>query len=489
MQAVPQLSPSLVGRFRRCIDRCFDQGLGRLVRHLGGGKVRVVVRMTLVVAQVDDLVFGVRHGVIMRVFVFDTDLAARESVLHPPESGECAVDDEHPPAAQPKVPALAQQLQDDPDAEEHERYADDSTHHCIEPIGNCQPKGDCGRAEQEHDGTVANGVEHRQDKPAAPTLGIATQIGDRGDVIPVDAMTQPEPKRGEEKTDRHHLSSIAYASLLTTQRQVVSRELLKAMEPNACGGRISTMKRLITPLLFLLLLAACGSSSEVGTGSADTPVDDGDNVEDTDSNDVADGDEEPIPVEPDGGIGDGAGPIPLGDAADDAVITNNVIVDPRVTSPTELTLNPDDDTELWVRFVGSDPNCTAASVTVLTETPDEVAIELLVGITEDALSRSCMAGEFNLRVNVRLNESATGKTLNFSPGSADDTPVMVTPDLAVDDFVGLAIADAEALADESIITHRTVRVDDEFFAVTEDYNPGRLNFEVDDGVVSAVTLG
>ena len=173
---------------------------------------------------------------------------------------------------------------------------------------------------------------------------------------------------------------------------------------------------------------------------------------------------------------------------DETVITNDVIVDPQVTSATELLLNPDDDTELWVRFIGGDPNCTAASVTLLTETPDIVEVELMVGITEDALARSCMAGEFNLRVDLQLNESATGKTLFAVPG-ADDQPVLLTPDLSVDDFVGLTEDEATSLANENGLDNRIVRVDDEFFAVTRDFRPSRLNFEIDDGIVTVVTLG
>lgn len=46
-----------------------------------------------------------------------------------------------------------------------------------------------------------------------------------------------------------------------------------------------------------------------------------------------------------------------------------------------------------------------------------------------------------------------------------------------------------ALADENALPSRIVRVDDESFGVTDDYRPDRLNFEVDDGVVTVVTLG
>ncbi len=245
------------------------------------------------------------------------------------------------------------------------------------------------------------------------------------------------------------------------------------------------MKRLLTPLLFtVLILAACGdNTSEVGTGS------------------TADG---PIPVEPDGGIGDGAEPLPEeglpeeelpdnlpdADPIDEEVITDNEPVDGKVTTPTDVVINPDNPSELWVRFVGGAAPCTAANATVLTETPDTVEIELVVGITSDALLKSCLAGEFNLRVDVPLNEPATGKNISWArAAAADDEPVLLTPDLTTDDFIGLTEDEAAAIADENIMDWRTVRVDDESFVVTEDYRPGRLNFEIDDGVITAVALG
>ena len=243
--------------------------------------------------------------------------------------------------------------------------------------------------------------------------------------------------------------------------------------------RIKPMKRILTPLAFVLLLAACGSTSEVGTGSSDTPGD-GQSTEDVidgrEPAEIPGGEEAELPAEP----------LPLADG--DTVITNDVIVDPRVTTPSEVVVNPDNASELWVRFIGADPNCTAASVTVLTETPDVVEVELLVGITEDALARSCVAGEFNLRVDVPLSESAEGKQLGFVRPTSEE-PVLITPDLTSDDFLGLTEDEALALVEENQLVSRTVRVDGEFFIVTEDFLPERLNFEFDDGVVTSVGFG
>ena len=245
---------------------------------------------------------------------------------------------------------------------------------------------------------------------------------------------------------------------------------------------------LATLVAFVLLLAACGASSEVGTASNDVP---GDGDVPADSLPLVDEEstEDSLPTD------DTSAELPVPDAGaaptevdGEHVIINNVIVNPQLTNPAELVLNPENDSELWVRFIGGDPNCTAAQATVITETPEAVQVELFVGITEDALARSCVTGEFNLRVDVPLNESAAGKTLGAVQVSAPETPPTTLAPNA-NDFIGLPVDVATAIAEQNGITTRIVRIDDDFFPVTEDFIPDRVSLEVDDGIVTAVSLG
>ncbi len=191
------------------------------------------------------------------------------------------------------------------------------------------------------------------------------------------------------------------------------------------------------------------------------------------------------------------------DAADDAPAQQNEApvneteiantpepVDPKLVAPTDVVPSPDSDSVLWVRFTGGDPNCTAARVTVLRATPDDVAISLEVGITEDALVKSCLAGEFDLRVAVDLGEPLAGRPVNAEQPSGDDAEApLITPELSTDDLVGLTEAEVAALADANLFPWRVTRSDDEFFMVTEDFNPGRVNIELEDGLVVLATLG
>ncbi len=57
------------------------------------------------------------------------------------------------------------------------------------------------------------------------------------------------------------------------------------------------------------------------------------------------------------------------------------------------------------------------------------------------------------------------------------------------DFSGLTEAEAVELAESNGLPWRVVRVDEEIFAVTFDLRPNRLNFELDDGLVTGVSLG
>ena len=61
-----------------------------------------------------------------------------------------------------------------------------------------------------------------------------------------------------------------------------------------------------------------------------------------------------------------------------------------------------------VRFTSGDPNCTAADATA-TVSGSTVVVTLEVGITADALSRSCVAGDFEQTVSVPLEVGLDGR--------------------------------------------------------------------------------
>lgn len=56
-------------------------------------------------------------------------------------------------------------------------------------------------------------------------------------------------------------------------------------------------------------------------------------------------------------------------------------------------------------------------------------------------------------------------------------------------YVGLTKQAATAKADAAGTTWRITREDDESFPVTLDFDPERLNFEIDDGKVTQATYG
>ncbi len=56
-------------------------------------------------------------------------------------------------------------------------------------------------------------------------------------------------------------------------------------------------------------------------------------------------------------------------------------------------------------------------------------------------------------------------------------------------YVGLSKDDAIAAAEEAGVPWRIEREDGEDFALTMDYRPDRVNFSVEDGVITAVRAG
>jgi hypothetical protein len=90
------------------------------------------------------------------------------------------------------------------------------------------------------------------------------------------------------------------------------------------------------------------------------------------------------------------------------------IVDPKPHPIGTIDIAESFPEQLVVRFTSGAPECTAATATA-TADGDRVLVALEVGITEDALTKSCLAGEFENSVTIPLDEGLGGRDVVPAP--------------------------------------------------------------------------
>jgi hypothetical protein len=97
----------------------------------------------------------------------------------------------------------------------------------------------------------------------------------------------------------------------------------------------------------------------------------------------------------------------------DVIGTANIggtIVDPKPHPIDDIAIAESYPEQLMVQFTSGDANCLAATATA-TASGDEVVVSLVVGITEDAMSKSCVAGDVQHTLNVALDEGLDGRSV------------------------------------------------------------------------------
>jgi hypothetical protein len=85
---------------------------------------------------------------------------------------------------------------------------------------------------------------------------------------------------------------------------------------------------------------------------------------------------------------------------------------------------------------------------------------------------------------VRLRWAHEGRS-----GTIDCGTVTVTPNFAPADYIGRSAASAEAFAASRGLVFRIVRIDGEYFPITQDHRLDRVNVEINNGTVAAAYLG
>jgi len=164
----------------------------------------------------------------------------------------------------------------------------------------------------------------------------------------------------------------------------------------------AVITRLAPGLLCLGLLgaAACGSDDDaIQLPPVDDPIEEP----------TAD----PLTSEPDAGQPPASEAPAEGDVPADREVlgTGNVggtVVDPQPHPIDDIAIAESYPEQLMVRFTSGDPNCTAADATA-TASGSTVTVTLQVGITEDALTRSCVAGDFEQTVLIPLKVGLDGR--------------------------------------------------------------------------------
>ena len=141
--------------------------------------------------------------VVVGMGVLDHDELARpRSAIPPPSSG---VDEQHPAAPERRSAPGAHGGPDHPDRQHDEADADEPLHDEVDRFGEPLGEQDRHRAQHHHHRRVAQRVERRQPH-RAPRLRLrARQVGQGRDVVPVEAVTEPEHDGRDEDRRRDQI--------------------------------------------------------------------------------------------------------------------------------------------------------------------------------------------------------------------------------------------------------------------------------------------
>lgn len=241
---------------------------------------------------------------------------------------------------------------------------------------------------------------------------------------------------------------------------------------------LTSLKILATIAVVVLVAAACGAEDNTISTSPDEvpsePSDDPPAEEPVDSD---------LPAATPGASSEG-----------ELIGTTNVggeIVDPKPTTIDSIAILESYPEQIAVEFTAGDPACTAATAQAFgTET--DVIITLEVGITTDALSRSCVAGQVPHSITIALDEGLDGRDVVLTEvGKEKADEAIAEPE--AQPFTAKIIGLSEAKAEEAVVNEglvwRVVARDGEDFPVTLEYLEERINVNIVDGVVVDATIG
>jgi hypothetical protein len=158
--------------------------------------------------------------------------------------------------------------------------------------------------------------------------------------------------------------------------------------------------------------------------------------------------------------------------------------DTRPFSILELIEDAGDPSVILVRFAGTPVPCAGYDIT-LTETEEVIEVGLVTGSTGESATATCPTVEASYEIAAQLASDAGGRQLIAVP--ADESTTDNSDEFLA--YLGLTLENAatRAIADER--PWRITRQDDEIMTLDDDFDENRLNFEVDDDVITAVSLG
>ena len=245
---------------------------------------------------------------------------------------------------------------------------------------------------------------------------------------------------------------------------------------------MTTSRTLTFSIAMLLGIAACGSAE-----TGDVLPEPAAQEQPSDGADAGAGEPADAPAPDDGKQ---AGMIEIGRSN-----LGGPVVDPKpypIDGFDILELFPE---RIAVRFTAGDPNCTAADA-VVSGSDSVVVVELFVGITEDALAKSCVVGDVEQTITIALEEGLDGRGVTAvepiedaaeQPASAP-LPGDGSIEAMAEAIIGLDVDTAERQVVDAGWAFRVSEIDGEPQMLTMDERDDRVNVTIVDGFVTAAKV-